>query len=241
MRGEPPVGTPVSPPRLSVVLPTLDEAARIATRLVELRRLPGIHEVIVVDGGSRDETVAIARAFPEVRVVEAPRGRASQMNAGASVASGDVLLFLHADVSLPVDVTAHVERALADASVVAGAFRTWTVADGGPTRLAPLLHVADLRSRYTGLPYGDQAIFVRARAFGSVGGFPEVPIMEDVELSRRLRRIGRIRTCPANVRVSGRRFLARPFHSALVMNLFPLLARMGVPLRALADAYGVVR
>lgn len=227
--------------RISVILPTFDEAARIGTRLVELRRIPGLHEVIMVDGGSGDESIAIAQAFSEVRVIEAPRGRALQMNAGARAASGDVLLFLHADVALPAAATAHIHRALADASVVAGAFRTWTVPDGGPSRLAPLLHLADLRSRYTGLPYGDQAMFVRAGAFRAVGGFPTVPILEDIELSRRLRRMGTIRTCPANVCVSGRRFLARPFHSSLVMNLFPFLARIGVPLRLLADAYGVVR
>lgn len=228
-------------PRVSVVIPTLDEAARIASRLVELRRLPGLHEVIVVDGGSVDETVAIARAFPEVTVLTAARGRASQMNAGAAAASGDVLLFLHADVSLPTDALAHVAGALSEPGTVAGAFRTWTVVDDGASPLAPLLHLADLRSRYTTLPYGDQALFVRASVFRELGGFPVVPILEDLKLAQRLRDRGRVVTCPAVVTVSGRRFVARPLFYAVVMNLFPLLARLGVPLPALASAYATAR
>lgn len=227
--------------RVSVVIPTLDEAARIATRLVELRRMPGLREVIVADGGSRDETVAIAEAFPEVRVIAAPRGRARQMNAGAGIATGDVLLFLHADVALPTDALRHVARALTSERVVAGAFRTWTVVDEGVSLLAPVLHLADLRSRYSGLPYGDQALFVRASVFRELGGFPEVPILEDLRLSQRLRTRGGVVTCPASVTVSGRRFVERPVFTALAMNLIPLLARLGVPLQALASVYGAVR
>jgi len=228
-------------PRLSVVMPTLNEAARIATRLVELRRLGGLYEVIVVDGGSSDDTVAIAEAFPEVRVLRAPPGRASQMNAGAAVARGDVILFLHADVSLPLDALDHVARTMPDPRAVAGAFRTWTVADLGSSMPAPLLHLADIRSRCSGLPYGDQAIFVRAAIFHELGGFPDLPILEDLRMSQKLQARGRVVTCPASVRVSGRRFLSRPLFYLALMNLFPLLARLGVPLPMLARTYGVVR
>ena len=143
--------------------------------------------MILVDGGSRDRTVERARTVPGVRVLAGPRGRARQMNRGAQAATGDVLLFLHVDVALPEDARARVEAALADPAVVAGAFRTWTMADDRASRLAPLLHLGDLRSRYSGLPYGDQAVFVRAGTFQRIGGFPDQPLMEDLELARRLR------------------------------------------------------
>ncbi len=173
------------------------------------------------------------------RLLVAARGRATQMNAGAAAATGDVLLFLHADVELPKEASQGVADALRDPRVVAGAFRTWTVPDG--TRrpwLGPLLHLADLRSRYARVPYGDQAIFVRAEAFRAVGGFPEQPLMEDLEIGRRLRRIGRVRTAPSSVRVSGRRFQAHPLTYFIVMNVFPLLYRLGVTPRTLARLYG---
>lgn len=224
--------------RLSVVIPTLNEAARIGARLDELAAMPEVAEVVVADGGSGDDTVRVASARPGVRIVAAPRGRASQQNAGAAQATGDVLLFLHADVSLPPEAPGLAEEALRDPGVVAGAFRTWTVADAGPSLLTPLLHLADLRSRYSRLPYGDQAIFVRAEAFRTVGGFPPQPLLEDLELSRRLRRLGRIRVLPASVRVSGRRFLARPVFYFLAVNLFPALYALGVSPDALERLYG---
>jgi rSAM/selenodomain-associated transferase 2 len=197
-----------------------------------------VHEVIVVDGGSRDRTREVVRAAGTARLLSAPRGRANQMNAGADAASGDVLLFLHADVRLPPDALDRVEQALADPSAVAGAFRTWTIADQKQSALGPLLHLADLRSRYSRLPYGDQALFVRAEAFRRAGGFPAQPLMEDLELSRRLRRLGAIRVVRSCVTVSGRRFLARPFFYAIAMNLFPLLYAAGVSPAALNRFYG---
>jgi rSAM/selenodomain-associated transferase 2 len=224
--------------RLSVVLPVVDESARLGRRLAELRAMPGIDEVVVVDGGSRDDTPAIAHAAPGVRLISAPRGRGTQMNAGARAASGDVLLFLHADTAPPPDTAAWVAHALRDAAVVAGAFRIRTVADDGPNWLGPLLRLADLRSRWSRLPYGDQAVFVRRAAFERVGGFPDQPLMEDIELARRLRRVGRIRTVPAVAEVSGRRFLARPVRTALALRTFPLLYRLGVSPARLARFYG---
>lgn len=227
-----------SRPRVSVIIPVVDEEARIGEQLEAVARISGLHEAIVVDGGSRDGTVARVRAAGTARLLCAPRGRASQMNAGARAATGDVLLFLHADVRLPDDALRRVEEALADPEVVAGAFRTWTVADGGPSWLAPLLHLADLRSRYSGLPYGDQALFVRVEAFRQAGGFPEQPLMEDLELSRRLRSLGEIRVARSRVTVSGRRFLSRPVYYTLAVNLFPVLYAAGVPASALKRLYG---
>ena len=222
--------------KISIVIPVLNEERRIGERLAELR---AFDEVIVVDGGSSDGTVEIASSFSGVRVERAPRGRAAQMNHGARLAGGEVLLFLHADVSLPADALEHIQRALGDARTVAGAFRTWHVADGG--RRTPWLHLADLRSRYSGLPYGDQALFVRREAFWTAGGFPDQPLMEDLELSQRLRRLGRIAIVPASVRVSGRRFLAHPIRDTLLVNAFPLLYRLGVSAASLARFYRDVR
>ncbi len=234
--------TEAGTPRVSVVIPVLDEEARIGAQLEALARISGLHEVIVVDGGSRDATVERVRAAGGARLLSAPRGRASQMNAGARAATGDVLLFLHADVRLPEDALRRVEEdALADPRVVAGAFRTWTVADAGESWLAPFLHLADLRSRYSRLPYGDQALFVRAEAFWRAGGFPDQALMEDLELSRRLRRLGRIRTVRSSVTVSGRRFLARPVYYTLAVTLFPALYALGVPPAALKRLYGDAR
>lgn len=217
-------------------MPVLDEAARLGAQLDRLLAVPGIAERIVVDGGSRDRTLAIAASHPAIRVLEAPRGRARQMNAGAAAAAGDVLVFLHADATLPHDAAARVLAVLADERVSAGAFRTRTVAERGWVR--PFLPLADLRSRYSRLPYGDQALFLRASVFRTVGGFPDQPLMEDLEIARRLRRLGPIRVDPGVVEVSGRRFLARPLYYPLAMNVFPLLYRLGVSPERLARLYG---
>lgn len=225
-------------PRISVVMPALDEERRVEPALRALVDAGGWHEVILMDGGSRDRTVERALAVAGVQVLDAPRGRARQMNRGAQAATGDVLLFLHADVALPEDARTRIAAALADPAVVAGAFRTWTVADERATRLAPLLHLGDLRSRYSGLPYGDQAVFVRAGTFRQIGGFPDQPLMEDLELARRLRRVGKIRIVPARVRVSGRRFLARPLYYFLLVNFMPLFYALGVPATRLVRLYG---
>lgn len=225
--------------RVSVILPVLNEERVIGARLAELGTL-GVSEIIVADGGSTDGTRAVVEQHPHVRFLSAQRGRAWQMNAGAAIATGDVLLLLHADVSLPADALAHVERAFADSCVVGGAFRTWTVADR-PTRLGPLLHLADLRSRYSSLPYGDQALFVRAGVFRALGGFPLIPLMEDLAFSRLLRSAGEVRVVPARVRVSGRRFIERPLLYATIVNVYPALYRLGVSPTLLARFYRAVR
>lgn len=190
----------MSRPRVSAIVPMLNEESRIEGRLDQLLGMRSLHEVLVIDGGSHDRGPALVAARSGVTLLQAPRGRGVQMNAGARVATGDVLLFVHADVTLPSDAVSWIGAALEDPGVVAGAFRTWTVPDAEPAPFwAPLLHVADLRSRYTTLPYGDQALFVRTETFRALGGFAELELMEDVELSRRLRRAGRVVTVPARV------------------------------------------
>jgi hypothetical protein len=142
---------------------------------------------------------------------------------------------------LPADAARWVAAALADPAVVAGAFRIRTVADRARNRLGPLLRLADQRARVTRYPYGDQALFVRRAAFAQAGGFPAQPLFEDLELARRLHRLGRIRTVPACVRVSGRRFLQRPLRSLLAMHTLPMLYRLGVSPETLARLYGAPR
>jgi rSAM/selenodomain-associated transferase 2 len=220
------------------VIPTLNEAARIGPCLGSLS---GVDEVVVADGGSTDGTPAMVRAHRGARLLDAPRGRARQMNAGARAARGDILVFLHADVRMPPDAARWITRTLARPRTAAGAFRTWTVDDRVPPRTAPWLHLADVRSRVTRIPYGDQALFLRKSTFETVGGFPDQPLMEDLELSLRLRRLGKIRTAPARVHVSGRRFLAHPLRDTLVVNLFPTLYRLGVAPETLARLYENVR
>jgi rSAM/selenodomain-associated transferase 2 len=223
---------------LSVIVPVLDEESRIGALLDELGGSDGIDETIVVDGGSADRTFEIAAARRGVLALRAPRGRALQMNAGAAAATGDILLFLHADARLPADAGRRVRETLAEPGVVAGAFRIRTVAERRGGWIRHFLPIADLRSRYSRLPYGDQAIFTRASDFAAVGGYPRQALMEDLELSRRLARRGRIRIDRGVVEVSARRFLARPIYTPLAINLFPLLYALGVSPETLARLYG---
>jgi rSAM/selenodomain-associated transferase 2 len=225
---------------LTIVIPVVDEARMITRCLDALAAQPGIDEILVVDGGSVDGTVALARAHAvRPRVIETRRGRGHQLETGGRAARGDVVLFLHVDVRLPTGAAAIVEQTLADPGVVAGAFRTFTVSDRPePPRWAPLLHLADLRSRYSGLPYGDQALFVRGDVFHAIGGFPDVPLMEDLVFAKQLRRFGRVRVVRHSVRVSGRRFESAPFKQTFWVNVFPLLYALGVAPAMLARLYG---
>src|SRR5262249_38463878 len=144
-------------------------------------------ELIVVDGGSRDATAAIARRHAD-RVLDAPRGRAGQMNAGAVVARGEVLLFLYADTRLPTGYAASIARALERAEVVGGRFDVRLDAPGAVFRLTEWL--INARSRMTRVATGDQAIFVRPTVFERIGGYPLVPLMEDIALTRAVKRLG---------------------------------------------------
>jgi rSAM/selenodomain-associated transferase 2 len=227
-------------PSVSAVVPTLAESGRIAA-LVDRLRAVGVDEVVVADGGSADGTCALARARGAV-VVTAPRGRASQMNAGAAVARGEVLWFVHADGWPPPDAVDAIRAALADPGVVGGAFHTVTARDGDPGPPPRWLRLADLRQTYTRLPYGDQALFVRAATFAVVGGFrAELRLFEDVDLARRLWTQGSLRILRPPVVVSARRYEARPLRSLVAMNLFPTAFRLGVPTSALERWYGAPR
>ncbi|MBI2311741.1 MAG: TIGR04283 family arsenosugar biosynthesis glycosyltransferase [Betaproteobacteria bacterium] len=175
--------------RISIIIPTLDEAERIGDTLARLApfRARGC-EVIVADGGSRDETRSIAAPLAD-RLVVAPRGRATQMNAGARAASGTALLFLHADSALPADA----DRLILDGLATGG--KSWGRFDVRLTGRHPLLRVVERlmnwRSRATGICTGDQGLFVTRARFEAAGGFPEIALMEDVALSRALKCFGR--------------------------------------------------
>ncbi len=193
-------------PSLSIIIPALNEAAGIEALLQGLQplRAQGA-ELVLVDGGSADGTPDLAAHWVDV-VVAAPRGRAVQMNAGAEVAKGDVLLFLHADTRLPEGAAVMVQQAIADGAVWG---RFDVLIDGRSPMLRIVAAMMNLRSRLTGIATGDQAIFVTAPAFHAAGGFPDQPLMEDIELSVRLRRQQPPACLRAHVITSGRRWESR--------------------------------
>jgi rSAM/selenodomain-associated transferase 2 len=188
--------------RVSVVIPALNEAQHLEDILPDLQHAKNV-ETILVDGGSSDQTVETAEKHG-CRLLRCNPGRARQMNAGAQAATGSILVFLHADTRLPAGFDMAVRTILEESSVVAGAFRLGINAPGLLFRI--LEWAVDLRANWLGMPYGDQALFLRKETFTDLGGFPELPIKEDFEFVKRLRRLGRIRTVPLPVTTSGRRW-----------------------------------
>ncbi|MDP1904784.1 MAG: TIGR04283 family arsenosugar biosynthesis glycosyltransferase [Pseudomonadota bacterium] len=221
--------------KLSLIIPVLDEADAIAATLASLQPLRAVgHEVIVVDGGSTDATVARAEPLAD-RVLTAPRGRARQMNAGAAVARGDVLVFLHADTRLPEHAVSAIRAALRH--------RLWGRFDVDIEGRAWMLRVVaafmNLRSRLTGIATGDQTLFISRTAFAAVGGYPEQPLMEDIELSKHLKKLGPP-ACPRErVVTSGRRWEANGvWRTILLMWRLRFDYWRGVPAERLARRYG---
>jgi rSAM/selenodomain-associated transferase 2 len=223
--------------RLSVIMPVLDEGERIGATLDALANLRSLGtEVIVVDGGSRDATIQRARLRAD-RVISAPRGRALQMNAGAAKAAGDVLLFLHADTRLPADADHVVLNGLERSGRAWGRFDV-SIAGRSPL-LAVVAWLMNLRSRLTGIATGDQAIFVRRDAFQAAGGFPEIPLMEDIVLCRTLKRASRPLCLAERVVTSGRRWEKHGVLSTMVLMWRLRLAYFfGADPKELARQYG---
>ena len=220
--------------RISVIIPALDEARVIGRALASAADEPEV-ELIVVDGGSRDATAEIARSYGAAVVTSLP-GRARQMNAGARIATGETLLFLHADTRLPPQFAREVRRILNLPGVVAGAFELKI--DGADWALRLVERAANLRSRLLQLPYGDQGFFLRATLFRNLGGYPEILFMEDLELGRRLRRRGQIVTAPLSALTSARRWETLGVLRATLLNQFFLLAYLlGLPPRRIAHWY----
>lgn len=192
----------LTPPRIAVIIPTLNEAASIAQTLKSLESGRGV-EVIVADGGSTDETTRLAAAHGAV-VIQADKGRARQCNAGAAHACADILFFLHADTRVSPGYDHAIRTALADSRTAAGAFSLGF--DAGGFGLGTIALGANIRSRILKRPYGDQGIFLWAADFKDAGGFPDLPLMDDALFMARLKRRGRIVTVAPKVITSSRRY-----------------------------------
>ena len=224
--------------RLTIVVPVLNEAAIIAAALAALAPLRARGaEIIVADGGSRDGTAQLAGPFAD-RVITVPRGRGAPMNAGAALGTGDALLFLHADTSLPDGADRLIDAALAH--------RAWGRFDlriaGRHPLLAVVARMINLRSRLTGIATGDQAIFVSRKAFEAVGGFPDLPLMEDIAISRRLKRLCRPFCIATPAVTSGRRWERNGvIRTILLMWRLRLSYYLGVEPALLAELYDAPR
>jgi rSAM/selenodomain-associated transferase 2 len=220
---------------LAVVVPALDEAAGIESTLSALSalRARGV-EIVVVDGGSRDGTPALAAPLAD-GVVTSERGRARQMNAGAAATRAEVLLFLHADTRLPADA----DRRVLDAVQRGAAWGRFDVRIDGRSRWLPVVAaLMNIRSRLTGIATGDQAIFVTRAAFDRIGGFPDQPLMEDIEISRRLRRLARPACLRDKVVTSGRRWDTHgAWRTIVLMWRLRWAYWRGVPAQELARRY----
>jgi rSAM/selenodomain-associated transferase 2 len=192
------------PPRLSIVIPALNEAANLSELLPALAVQAPASEVIVVDGGSRDGSQDVVARLGGAQLVPSGHGRARQMNAGARLARGDTLLFLHADTRLPPGAALAIETALDDPTVVGGRFDVRFDNPGPAFRMIATL--MNLRSRWSGISTGDQGIFVRRGTFEAIGGYPDIPLMEDVALMRRLKRAGRLAALRLRVTTAARKW-----------------------------------
>jgi rSAM/selenodomain-associated transferase 2 len=254
--------------KIAVIIPTLNEEQALPRTLACAARL-GFDEILVVDGGSSDRTQAIVQSLAgdgrwaigdrqktglseivpahsplpmasSLRLITSAAGRAKQMNAGAAACRPDVLLFLHADTRLPAEARQAVERALDDPACVGGRFDVRFERDAGLAWL--IARLISLRSRMSGIATGDQALFVRRSAFERLGGFADLPIMEDVEFARRLKRTGRVAALRARVVTSYRRWeRCGVFQTIVLMWTLRLLYWLGVHPSRLKDLYASVR
>ncbi len=220
--------------RISIIIPVLNEALNIKEAIlsagfstrpeanINATTQPSTNiEVIVVDGGSQDDTVEIAQSLG-VKVISSSPGRAAQMNAGAIAASGEILLFLHADTRLPDGFDIMIRTTLQQPGTVAGAFALRI--DASILSLRWVEWGVNWRSRFCQMPYGDQAIFLTKQVFQQIGSFPELPIMEDFELMRRLRSTGKIVIIPVPVVTSARRWLQKGVFKTTLLNQIVIIA-----------------
>ncbi len=228
---------------ISVIIPTLNEEQALGQTLAGLPSSL-VLEIIIVDGGSTDRTLAIANTFcahtPTAQLVRAPTGRARQMNEGAKASRGDILLFLHADTQVVEEAPRIIESALANPAVVGGRFDVRFDTRSGWGRIISTL--MNWRSRTSGIATGDQAIFVRRHIFERLGGFADVPLMEDIDFSRRLKRAGSTVALRQTVTTSFRRWEQQgPLHTILLMWTLRFLYWTGVNPSRLNRWYKVVR
>ena len=206
--------------RISIIIPVLNEANTIARVISTARNAENV-EIIVADGGSSDGTVEIAQNRADRSISTTP-GRATQMNAGAAASTGDILLFLHADTLLPRGYDSLVRQALAKPSSAAGAFELKI--DGRRLCLRLVETGVNWRSNFLQMPYGDQAIFLSSATFDKIGGFPDLPLMEDFEFVRRLKKQGRIEILPLPVLTSARRWQQVGVLKTTIVNQIVIIA-----------------
>jgi rSAM/selenodomain-associated transferase 2 len=222
---------------IAVVVPTLNEAATIAACLEHLAAFD-LAEIIVSDGGSQDATRAISREFPNVRVINGPRGRGTQLKAGVAATSAPLLILLHADTRLPAGADRLIRQVMADPSVAGGCFRL--TFDSKRRSLALSAWFTRLETELTS--FGDQAFFMRRSALHAAGGIADWPLLEDVDMRRKLRRVGRFVKLPAAVVTSARRFDRDGVLRCQLRNAYILLAlKLGVSPHRLARIYRSTR
>jgi rSAM/selenodomain-associated transferase 2 len=233
---------------ISVIIPTLNEERTIMTTLAHTAAL-GFDELIVVDGGSLDQTPVLVESYRRrtqspaqspVRLVTAPGGRARQMNEGAKASRGEILLFLHADTQLPGDAKTIIDTTLADQRMVGGRF---DVRFDRPSMWGTIIsRLMNWRSRLSGIATGDQALFVRRPVFEQMGGFADMPLMEDIDFSRRLKRKGATAALTATVTTSFRRWERHgPLRTILLMWALRFLYWIGISPSHLLEWYKAVR
>jgi len=233
---------------ISVIIPTLNEERTIMATLAHTAAL-GFDELIVVDGGSLDQTPVLVESYRRrtqspaqspVRLVTAPCGRARQMNEGAKTSRGEILLFLHADTQLPGDAKTMIDTTLADQRMVGGQF---DVRFDRPSMWGTIIsRMMNWRSRLSGIATGDQALFVRRPIFEQMGGFVDMPLMEDIEFSRRLKRKGATAALTATVTTSFRRWEQHgPLRTILLMWTIRFLYWVGISPSHLVEWYKAVR
>ncbi len=220
---------------ISIIIPVLNEAGVIQQTLERLQENPGV-EIIVIDGGSQDKTVALAQQTGAKVLTVKSKGRAAQMNAGAAIAQGSILLFLHADTQLPLDFNYLAVHTLEQPGVIAGAFELAIAGTDKSLRWIEIM--VKMRSRLLSLPYGDQAIFLKKQTFKDMGGFADLPIMEDFELVQRLKRQGKIAIAPARVITSGRRWQKLGVWQTTLINQLVIAGYyLGIPADKLSNLY----
>jgi rSAM/selenodomain-associated transferase 2 len=220
----------------SIIIPVLNEEEHIRPCIESLRQDGSVCEIIVVDGGSSDRTVEITGNIPDVKIVSSGKGRGVQMNAGAFEAGGDVLVFLHADTVLEKGWLLAVEKTLVQSDVAGGAF---TFAIDGPAFKWRLVEQwVKLRCFLFRLPYGDQAVFVRKEVFNILGGYKDIPLMEDVEFVGRLKKAGKLIILSHKALTSGRRWLKNGIlYNSLLNQYIMILYRLGISSHRLARIY----
>ncbi len=219
---------------ISVIIPTLNEAQSIAACLDCLYNHPQPVEVIVADGGSQDQTLEIASRFPRVIQVFSNRGKGRQMNAGADLATGDILLFLHADTCLPPDGVRLIRTVMSDPNVVGGSFSLTF----DSSNLFLKFYALCSRINHILFTYGDQTLFVGRETFRAMGGYRDIPIMEDIDIQLKLRRMGKFKKIGTPVVTSARRYLKCGVIRQQILNtVLVLLYYSGVPPAALKRFY----